>query len=159
MNFSIDILLEFLYDKFAITIVFCFFGSFVKEYMSSRNTDSNSKKKGSKFSLGKVIISSIFSTILVCVAADYISVDLHFEVYALISIIVGIWGFGIVKCIVDKKFLSTFLGSISKSIANPILKSAAESASKVLEDEDKDKKKEKEKDDEKQQVIKIEITK
>ena len=59
-QFTIDILLEFLYEKYAITFVFCFFGSFVKEYLTSRKTDSNCKR-GSKFNLGKVVISSIFN--------------------------------------------------------------------------------------------------
>ena len=162
-EFSLDILLEFLYNKFAITIVFCLFGSFVKEYVTCRITGSNGKK--GSFNGWKVIISAIFSTILVCVAADYISIALHIEVYMLISVIVGTWGFEILKCIIDKKFISTFFGSISKSITDPILKSAAESASKTLED-DKEKKKEKEKESNDKdknksdtQTIKIEITK
>lgn len=159
-HFTIDILLEFLYEKYAITFVFCFFGSFVKEYITSRKTDSNGKK-GSKFNLVKVIISSIFSTFLVCIAADFISVELKIEVYAILSIIVGIWGFELVKCLVDKKFIAAFCGSIASSFTNPILKSAAESASKTLEAQEKEESKKsndkKDDGDDKQQTIKIEI--
>lgn len=159
---SLDILLEFLYNRFAFTIVFCFFGSFTKEFVTNRIIGSNGKK--GSFNFWKVIISSIFSTILVCVAADYISIDLHIGTFILICFIVGVWGFEILKCLMDKKFLSTFFGSISKSIANPILKSAAESASKSLEEEKKDKEKDKgkdskDKDSGETQTIKIEITK
>ena len=50
-QFSIDVLLEFLYSKFATTFMFCLFGSFVKEYLTIKlfvgKTDSNSKN-GSK---------------------------------------------------------------------------------------------------------------
>lgn len=159
-EFSLDILLEFLYNRFAFTIVFCFFGSFTKEFVTNRIIGSNGKK--GSFNFWKVIISSIFSTILVCVAADYISIDLHIGTFILICFIVGVWGFEILKCLMDKKFLSTFFGSISKSIANPILKSAAESASKSLEEDKKKKEKDsKDKDGDKgeTQTIKIEITK
>ena len=161
-EFSLDILLEFLYNRFAFTFVFCFFGSFTKEFVTKRIIGSNGKK--GSFNFWKIIISSIFSTILVCVAADYISIDLHVGTFILICFMAGLWGFDILKCLMDKKFLSTFFGSISKSIADPILKSAAESASKSLEDDKKKKEKDsKDKDDDsgggETQTIKIEITK
>lgn len=136
-QFSIDILLEFLYKEFAITFAFCFFGSFVREYLTGNKTDSNGKKVGN-FNLGKVVISAMFSTFLMCACADYVSVDLHIEVYAIISIILGMWGLGIMKCIVDKKFLQTFLGRFATNIANPVIKSAVESASETLEEESKE---------------------
>ena len=161
-HFSFDILLEFLYEQFAITFAFCFIGSFIKEFMSNKNTDSNSKKGGKiSLNLGKMMVSTIFSTLLVCAGADYITVELHIGVYAMISVIIGMWGIGIIKCIIDKKFISTFCASIAKNIANPFLKSVAESASKTLEDNKSEKKKEgsnDKKDDDNSQTIKIEIT-
>ena len=133
-QFSIDILLEFLYAKFATTIVFCFFGAFVREYFTRRSTDSNGKKS-SKFNFGKVMISSIFSTFLLCAAADYVKIDLHIEVYSIIAIVLGMWGMSIIKCIMDAKFINTFITNVGKTLANPILKSIAESLSKTLDTE------------------------
>ena len=125
-QFSLDILLEFLYNKFAITLVFCFFGSFMREYLTSKNIDSNNKKK-SKFNFGKVIISAIFSTFLMCGGADYLNVELHIEVYAIISVILGMWGMGIIKQLMDGKFIyKAFCSAISKSIVNPMAKVVVE---------------------------------
>ena len=134
-QFPIDILLEFLYNKFAITFVFCLFGSIIREYWSCINTNSNGKK-GGKFNLGKVVISAVFSTFLVCAGADYMNKDLHIEVYAIISIIVGMWGMVIIRCLMNGKFISTFCANLAKNITNPILKSAAESASKSLDNKE-----------------------
>ena len=136
-QFSIDILLEFLYNKFATTFAFCLFGSFVREYLTANKTDSNGKKIGN-FNLGKVVISAIFSTILMCACADYVNVDLHIEVYAIISVVLGMWGLGIMKGILDKKFLKNFFKIVTKIISNPLIKSAVESASETLEEESKE---------------------
>ena len=136
-QFSIDILLEFLYNKFATTFMFCLFGSFVREYLTNIKTDSNSKKYGN-FNPGKVVISAVFSTILMCACADYVNVDLHIEVYAIISVVLGMWGLSIMKGILDKKIVNTFLKSVVKLINNPLFKSAVESASKSMEEETKE---------------------
>lgn len=140
-QFSIDILLEFLYNKFATTFMFCLFGSIVREYLTVKNfinkTDSNSKN-GGEMNPGKVVISAIFSTILMCACADYVNVDLHIEVYAIISVVLGMWGIGIMKAMLDKKFINSFLKRITKVITDPLIKSAVESASDTLEIEAKE---------------------
>jgi hypothetical protein len=131
-EFSIDILLEFLYTKFATTIMFCFFGAFVREYLTSRSTDSNGKKC-SKFNFGKVLISSIFSTFLLCAAADYVNKAFSIEVYLILAIVLGMWGMSIIRALMDGKFLYSLFTNLGKSITNPILKGVADSVSKSLE--------------------------
>lgn len=147
---SIDVLLEFLYNKFAITFWFCLFGSFSKEYLAYltiSKTGSNSKKYGN-FNLGKVVMSAVFSTILMCACADYVKVELHIEVYAIISVILGMWGLGIMKIIIDKKFLYVLSNKITKYITDPIIKSAVESASESLEEDNKESNKKQQSKDE-----------
>ena len=149
-EFSIDILLEFLYTKFATTIMFCFFGAFVREYLTSRGTDSNGKKC-SKFNFGKVMISSIFSTFLLCAAADYVNKEFNIEVYSIIAIVLGMWGMSIIRALMDAKFLQSLFTNLTKSIANPILKGVADSVSKSLDtstDTKKEESKEEKKDEE-----------
>lgn len=148
-EFSIDILLEFLYAKFATTIVFCFFGAFVREYLTSRSTDSNGKKC-SKLNFGKVMISSIFSTFLLCAAADYVNIELNIEVYSIIAIVLGMWGMSIIRAIMDAKFLHTLASNLAKSVANPILKGVADSLSKSLDTSTSKKEESKEKKEEAQ---------
>ena len=123
-QFSIDILLEFLYK---VTLAFCFFGSFLREFFTSKNTDSNNKRN--KFNFGKVIISAIFSTFLMCGGADYLNLELHIEVYAIISVIIGMWGMGIIKQLMNGKFIyKAFCSAISKAIVNPMAKVVVDSA-------------------------------
>lgn len=133
-EFTIDILLEFLYKKFAITFVLCFFGSVMRKLFSSKTkTDPNNKKN----LVGEVIISAVFSTFLMCAVADYVNIDLHFEVYAIISILIGIWGLKIITIVVDGKFLINFIKNLAKNATNnPVIKSAIQSASDTLSEND-----------------------
>lgn len=133
-EFTIDILLEFLYKKFAITFVLCFFGSVMRKLFSSKTkTDPNNKKN----LVGEVIISAVFSTFLMCAVADYVNIDLHFEVYAIISILIGIWGLKIITIVVDGKFLISFIKNLAKNATNnPVIKSAIQSASDTLSEND-----------------------
>ena len=136
-QFSFDILLEFLYNKFATTLMFCLFGSFVREYLIVKNiikTDSNSKNVG-KLNPGKVVISAIFSTILMCACADYVKVSLNIEVYAILSVVLGVWGLDILKALLDKNILKKFFKSVTELITDPLIKKAVESATEALEQE------------------------
>lgn len=133
-QFSIDILLEFLYNKAAVTFAFCFIGSFIREYLLSSKTDSNGKNIG-KFNFGKVVIPAVFSTILMCACADYVKVDLHIEVYAIISVVLGMWGLSIIKAMLDKKSVNKLFKCLAKVITNPLIKNVVESASDTLEEE------------------------
>lgn len=148
MDYSIDMLLEFLYDKFAFTFVFCLFGSIVKEYISFKNTkkDSNNKKF---FNIGKSIIVAAFSTIMMCAATEYI--DFHIGIYVLLSMLLGLWGYDIIMCLINENLLRNFLSSLAKHVTNPLLKSVAESTSETIkEDEEKDSSETKKEDDKKE---------
>ena len=135
---TLDMLLEFLYNQFIGAFVWCFLGSIAREVFDSRKADSNNKKKKKvrNIDVASMFIASIFSTILAIACTGYIK-ELRVEIYLLICIVLGIWGKTIMGCIMDRKFLYNFCTNVAKTIANPIIKSVAESASKTLEDKDK----------------------
>ena len=134
-EFTIDILLEFLYKKFAITFALCFIGAVMRKWMNSRNSTGSNNKKNL---VGEVIMSAVFSTFLMCAVADYVNTDLHFEVYAILSIILGMWGLQIIKLIMDGKFIINLLKHLTKTpIDNSVIKSAVSSASDTLSEGNK----------------------
>ena len=135
---TIDVLLEFLYDRFAVTFIFCLVGSFIRETLKPSSYKKDIK---SKFMDGKrLIMSSIFSTFLVCACVDYI--ELQFGTYIILCIMCGMWGLSLGNMAVSGKFMNTLLSTFSKKIANPIVKSVVESASKELEEQQKEDKEE-----------------
>ena len=137
---SVDILLEFLYNQFAVTFIFCLVGSWIREATRS----VTSKDKESKMlSIKRIVTSTMFSTFLMCACAEYI--DLPFSVYAIVSVFIGMWGLVIINVTMSGKFISKFSTNFAKKLTGPLLKSAVESASEILkEEQNKDDQKEKE---------------
>lgn len=144
-EFTFDILLEFLYKKFAITFALCVFGSLIRKWFPTKSTDPNHKK----ILVGEVLISAVFSTFLMCAVADYVNIDLHFEVYAIISIVLGMYGIRIIRLIMDGKFMISFIKNFAKSFANPTLKNVVNSASDALSEGNKLEEDQQESNDEK----------
>lgn len=139
--FTLDILLKFLYDQFIGAFVWCLAGSVAREFYDNKKTVPNRKNKKVRkrnIDVAGMLISPLFSALLACGCTGYIK-ELRVEVYLLICIVLGIWGKTIMKCIMDGKFLYNFCTSAAKNIANPIIKSIVDSASKTLEDENKEK--------------------
>lgn len=143
-DITVDILLEFLYNEFAVTFVFCCIGSWIREAMRLK------KKDESKIlNIKRIVTSTVFSTFLMCACARYI--DLPFEVYAAISVICGMWGLVIINIVINGKFMSKIAVKIAKKISDPILKSAVEAASEYVEEQEKQEKDLKNNKDENQQ--------
>lgn len=143
-DITVDILLEFLYNEFAVTFIFCFVGSWIREAMRLK------KKDESKIlNIKKIATSTVFSTFLMCACAGYI--DLPFEVYAAISVICGMWGIVIINIVINGKFISKIAVKLAKKISDPILKTAVETASEYLEEQEKQEKNLNENKDENQQ--------
>ena len=128
-DISIDILLEFLYNRFAVTFIFCLVGSYIRETTRS----VTSKNKESKMlSTKKIATSTVFSTFLMCACAEYI--DLPFSVYAIISVFCGMWGLVIINLSLNGKFITKFAANMVKKITDPLIKTAVESASEALKE-------------------------
>lgn len=131
---TIDVLLEFLYDRFAVTFIFCLLGSFIREVMLS-SKKRNKDKRSKMLDIKRIVTSTVFSTFLMCACADY--VDLQFSVYALISIFCGVWGIVITNLLVSEKFAIKFISNFGKKITSTLIKSAVESASETLKEQKK----------------------
>ena len=139
-DLTVYVLLEFLYNKFAVTFVFCSVGYFIREFTS--------KDKKSKTSIiKKFVITTMFSTFLMCACAEYI--DLPIGVYAIFSIFCGIWGLQIINIVVSGNFFKKFTHALSKLITNPVIKSAVETASDVFDEQQKEEETEDNKDEQK----------
>ena len=130
-DITVDILLEFLYNEFAVTFVFCCIGSWIREAMRLK------KKDESKIlNIKRIVTSTVFSTFLMCACLEYI--DLQFEVYALVSVFCGMWGLTIINMVVSGKFVIELVKNIIKSlIKNPFVKTVIDTASDSLEEENK----------------------
>ena len=135
---TVNILLEFLYNEFAVTFLLCGVGSFLR---NATKTATVKSKKSKIINIKRIVTSILFSTFLMCACAEYI--DLPFSVYAVVSALCGMWGLEMVNLVLNGKFMLKFSTNIVKKIANPLIKSAVESASQILEEEEKEENKDK----------------
>ena len=120
---SIDILLDFLYNRFAVTFLMCLIGSLIRETMAS-------SKKKSILNISKIVSSTVFSTFLMCACADYLKLKLQFSIYSIICILLGMWALNLVKIVMSGNFVSYILNLISKTTTDPVIKEITTSASK-----------------------------
>ena len=133
-DISINVLLAFLYNRFAATFIWCFFGSCAREVFLP------TRKKNKLVNLNRIIISTVFSTILMCTVADYI--DLSFSAYILLNIICGMWGMMFIQLIVNENFVTKLLLKLVDRIPSPVLKETAKTFTDELGSNEKEESKE-----------------
>lgn len=109
---SIALLLDYLYNKFAITFVFSLVGTSIKDMVVV------SKTNAVRFKLKTVIATSTFSTIVLCAIGDCFKVS--FSVYALICVLGGMWSSKLLQLATSNKFMSKFLANLLKRVAGPV---------------------------------------
>lgn len=122
-QFTFTLLLDYIYNKFALTFLITILGVVIRTLMSNVSAKQ-------KISIGKVLASTVFSTILMCAIRELI--PFTFTVYVLVCVIVGMWSMKIVSLVMDSKFMTKFISKYLKSIAGPVAKSLSD----ALDDED-----------------------
>lgn len=132
-HLTFTLLLDYLYSKFAVTFILCIIGVVIRILI----TTVNNKQIVSR---GKLLASTLFSTILMCAIGEYIHIT--FSVYVLLCVVVGMWSTKIVSLALDSKFMSKFTLRCLDKVATPVAKSISEAL-------DEDNKKSEESTDEK----------
>lgn len=109
---SIALLLDYLYNKFAITFVFSLVGTSIKDIAVVSKTNT------ARFKLKTLVATSTFSTIVLCAIGEYFKVS--FSIYALICVLGGMWSNKVLQMATNNKFMSKFLANLLKRISSPI---------------------------------------
>lgn len=112
---SVTILLEYIYSKFITTFIMCLMGSFMRE-------TAVLSKKCKKIHISKAILSGFFSSLLVCVVADYI--DIPFSMYVVLCVVCGMWGHKLIQLFLTADFIKKILFVLLKNISGPLSKYA-----------------------------------
>lgn len=123
---SFSLLLDYLYNNFAITFVFSLIGVSVGQI--ARNVSKNNAIK-----IKRVIASAVFSTVVLCAVNEYFKVS--FSIYVLICMIVGIWSDRLLRLVTNSKFMTKFITNLFKKIATPVTTAISE----TLEESEKEK--------------------
>lgn len=130
----LSLLLEYLYNKFAVTFILCLIGAFLKQ-----STLNSSSRKVSKIKISSLLSPAIFSTILICAISEYLEVS--FSVYAVICVLAGMWSSILLKLFLSISFIKKIVAMLLRNIAGPISKYSKEIAEELddIEKEEKEK--------------------
>ena len=126
-NMDFNVLLDFLYNNFAVTFLMCMIGAFIRESMGTVNGSNTDR-----LSIKKIIASTIFSTFVMCACANYLKIS--FSIYAAICVFVGMWGYTLVRLALTGKFVKQAISKAAKIFPNALLKVA----SSIVEEDNKD---------------------
>lgn len=127
---TFTLFLDYFYNNFAVTFVLCCMGVAIRNIVNESNTNNN------KISITKTMASSIFSTTLVCAVNEYI--DISFNTYALVCVLIGIWSAKIISLATNSKFMGKIVSKFLKGISSPIMKAVSDTL--IEEDKDSDNK-------------------
>ena len=120
--------------SYGLTFCICIIGSFLKDC-------HDAIKKLGKINLFRVIVSSSFSTFLLCFIFNYIT--LNFAAYVFICFMIGLWSSYIMDAMFNMKIVLVVVKNVLAQITNPLSQGVSKSIQE-LQDEKK-----KEKDDDK----------
>ena len=124
-EYSILILAQWLYDKYLMVFILCFLGNYLKDSLDTI-------KSLSKINIRKILVSTIFCSIIDTAILDNFSVS--FSVYVLICFFTGMWSYKIMEYATNWKFILRFLKYLVKSFTGAVGKSLSE----TLDDLDDD---------------------
>ena len=121
---SITVFLEYIYSKFAVTFILSIIGVSIREH--------------TRIHLGKVITLTLFSTVVMCAAGDYIHVS--FSIYVLLCILFGMWSRALIRIVTDNRFIKTFVVKFIGSISPPAGQSISDALDATEEDQNEERK-------------------
>lgn len=133
---SITVFLEYIYSKFAVTFILSIIGVSIREMLG--NAKSKSDNKHTRIHLGKVITLTLFSTVVMCAAGDYIHVS--FSIYVLLCILFGMWSRALIRIVTDNRFIKTFVVKFIGSISPPAGQSISDALDATEEDQNEERK-------------------
>lgn len=128
-NCTLELLLDYLYNKFAVTFILSLVGASMREvFVTNKNRKNHIK-------ISKLFMSAVLVTVLLCALSELYKFD--FSVYVLVCVMCGLWGeFIATKILLNKRVIFNFVINLLKKLGGSFSSAAAE----TLAEENKNKK-------------------
>lgn len=134
-NYTLGLLLDYLYNKFAVTFILSLVGASMREvFVTNKNRKNHIK-------ISKLFMSAVLVTVLLCALGELYK--FNFSVYVLVCVMCGLWGeFIVTKILLNKRVIFNFVINLLKKLGGSFSSAAAE----TLAEENKNKKSNRKKD-------------
>lgn len=120
-------LLYYVYNRFAVTYLMCFLGVITGKVLS---IFSSNFKKLEPIGVLQMALQGALVTVIMCALQDFINIE-SFNMYVLLCVFIGIWSPTVVKIITNMKILQRFIVNISKRVKDPIIKAIGDTADQL----------------------------
>lgn len=137
---TISGLLDYIYNRFAVTYLMCFIGVIIGYVFKIMYKDL---KKLGPASAAKMALQSVLITVILCAVQDYASIK-SFNAYMLLCIFMGMWSPLIMNAITNVKLIKLFIVNISKRVKDPVIKAIGDTVTEMNDESDTEDKTKKE---------------
>lgn len=124
---TVDMIIDYLINNFMISFVMCLLGSLIKDMFDNMQNSS-------KLSIKKIFISTIFSSFLAASLVDWLRIKISFGAMLLICLLVGMWGFWILKWITKYANVYLLFSNVLKNVNNNIANGVANTMDETKQD-------------------------
>lgn len=118
---TVSVLLEYLYNQFAVTFILCLIGAFIRHCVGSKMQEIRASK---------MVAFSLFAAVLVCAIREYVD-GIPFSIYVTMSILMGMWSVKLLNLFLNEKLVGKFLHNFFKNMTDPISKSLSNTFDEV----------------------------
>ena len=121
-DISLYIILNYIYH-YALTFFICLLGAFIKDCYETI------VKNNTKIKISRVLISALFSSVVLCAIDSYI--DIKFSIYVFISVFFGLWGFNILEIILNSTIVLNIIKNVFRNITSPITRGISDTITEI----------------------------
>lgn len=127
---TINIFLDYIYNKFGITFLMCLLGLIIGEYATTV------RKNHKEIKIVGLLLYNFFITSLMCALLEYRKLPI--SIYFFICILIGMWGKTLIKIFTNIKIVNTFIKHFAKGIGTPISKAISETVEETEKEIEKE---------------------
>lgn len=124
-------LLDYLYNRFAVTYLMCFLGVMIGQ---SLRIFSNGLKKIKPASAFNIAMQGALVTVIMCALQDFINIK-SMNVYVLCCTFIGLWSPLVIKLITNLTVVKKLIVNITKRLKDPVMAAVGETIDQMDENE------------------------
>ena len=124
-------LLDYLYNRFAVTYLMCFLGVMIGQTLK---IFSSSLKTPKPINILHTLMQGALVTVLMCALQDFIEIK-SMNMYVLCCTFFGIWSPTIIKLLTNIKVVKKFVINVTKKMKDPLVAAVGETIDQLDDEE------------------------
>lgn len=133
---TISGLLDYVYNRFAVTYFMCFLGVIIGHILKIASKDLKQIAPANALSLA---LQGVLITVIMCALQDFIEIK-SFNMYVLCCIFLGIWSPVVIEILTSMRIIKKFIVNFGKKAKDPVISAVSETINQIDKENEKNKK-------------------